>query len=139
MTALALLFSLSAIGIAVTAYLIERRMKEAVAYCPIGEDCHAVLTSKYSKTMGINNDVLGFVYYHLEIILIGALVLGFNFNGLLEPFVTVVVFTGALASIYFTFIQAQVLKLWCFWCLVSAVTTWGMLIVVVVSQLLGSA
>ena len=135
MTALALIFTLAAIGISVTAYLIEKRKKEEVPVCFIGQDCHSVLSSKYNKTLGVHNDVLGFAYYHFEIVLVGTLVLGIN-SGF--PLVNLAYFTiliGALISVYFTFIQWRILKAWCFWCLMSAFTTWGMALTLFVNQL----
>lgn len=49
MTAFALLFTLSAIGISETVYLIRKRIASERPVCLIGEDCTLVLASKYNK------------------------------------------------------------------------------------------
>ncbi|MEK7081962.1 MAG: vitamin K epoxide reductase family protein [Patescibacteria group bacterium] len=49
MTALALLFTLSAVGISETVYLIRKRLAAEKPICPIGENCALVLTSRWSK------------------------------------------------------------------------------------------
>ncbi len=126
MTALALLFTLAAIGIAITTYLVRKRVNEEVPICFVGQNCHAVLTSKYNKILGLHNDVLGLVYYSFEAVVTGLLVLEFMPYLPLELIAFVTMLIGAVLSVYFTYLQAFVLKAWCFWCLMSAFTAWGM-------------
>src|SRR3989338_2971909 len=63
MTLFALLFTLSAIGISETSYLIRKRIALEKPICPIGDDCLVVLTSKYNKIFFVHNDILGLFCY----------------------------------------------------------------------------
>jgi len=76
MTSFTLLFTLSAIGISETVYLIRKRIASEKPICPIGGDCVTVLTSKYSKIFLIPNDVLGLLSYIIISFIVAFLVIG---------------------------------------------------------------
>ncbi len=133
LTPLALLFTLSAIGISETVYLIRKRKAEEVPVCFIGSGCHEVLTSKYNKILGIHNDVLGLVFY-IFVSLVSAFILIEAFPiTTLKTIDVIVILSGAVMSAYFTFLQAFVIRKWCFWCLMSALTVFTMTIIVILS------
>lgn len=126
MTALALLFTLSALGISDTAYLIRKRIAQDMPFCPIGESCTLVLTSKYNKLFVIPNDVLGLLFYVFICVVAAFLVIGVGplaFWGLIFQLAVAI---GALLSLFFTYLQWRVIHAWCFWCLMSAFTVWCM-------------
>ena len=79
--------------------------------------CKKVQYSKFSRTAGIPNGYLGFILYSGIIIL----TLFAMFTAM--PFwpVATLVIVGFLFAVYFTIIQAFVLKAFCVYCLVSAV------------------
>lgn len=130
MTALALIFTLAAIGISETVYLIKQRMAGAKPVCFIGGGCSEVLESKYNKFFGlIYNDLLGLVFYVLVSVLTGLMVLEI---GNISVMIFGLIIGGALASVYFTYLQWQVIKKWCFWCLMSAITTWLMVLILLI-------
>lgn len=143
LTPLALLFTLSAIGIAETVYLIRKRKGEQTPVCFIGSGCHVVLESKYNKILGIHNDVLGLVFY-IFICAMSALILmsqdgsqasliGAFPVSILKTIDMLAILSGAVMSIYFTFLQAFVIRQWCFWCLMSAFTVFAMTAIVLLS------
>src|SRR3989344_8054418 len=76
MTSLALLFTLSAIGISETVYLIRKRIASEKPVCPIGEGCALVLASNYNKIFIIPNDVLGLLFYIIASFISAFLVIG---------------------------------------------------------------
>ncbi|OGZ42584.1 MAG: hypothetical protein A3C80_03760 [Candidatus Ryanbacteria bacterium RIFCSPHIGHO2_02_FULL_45_43] len=135
MTPHTLLFTLAAIGISETAYLIRKRRALEQPICPLGEDCVSVLHSKYNRIAGVYNDVLGFGFYVVLSFLAAFIVLG------LEPFSTPVFATrlllvfGTMLSLRFIYLQWRVIQSWCFWCLMSAVTIFGMTVIAFVSDL----
>ena len=134
MTAFALLFTLAAIGIAETAYLIRERKAGERPVCPIGGGCHVVLESKYNKIFGIHNDILGFLFYVLMCVLTGLVVVGV---APVMAWITIAVMavTGAaIMSLWFVYLQWRVIKAWCFWCLMSAATIAGMILVFLVDK-----
>jgi len=133
MTSLALLFTLSAIGISETMYLIRKRIAFEKPICPIGEDCAVVLESKYSKLFIIPNDVLGLLSYILIALASALLVIGVEPLFLWNIVLIIMVIITSIASVFFTYLQWRVLHAWCFWCLMSALTIWLMAIIMLAS------
>lgn len=143
LTPLALLFTLASIGISETVYLIKKRRTEDVPVCVIGSDCHTVLTSKWNTILGIHNDVLGLMFY-IFVCIMSALILTSQ-DGLQAPLGeafpvellklidVIVIIVGAAMSIYFTVLQKFVIKAWCFWCLMSAITVFTMTAIVILA------
>jgi len=135
MTAFALLFTLSAIGISETVYLIRKRIAAEKPICPIGENCALVLTSKYNKIFFVPNDVLGLLFYIMASFVSGFLVIGIEPLSLWDVIFKFSVAVGALLSLFFTFLQWRVIRAWCFWCLMSAFTIWLMGIIILASSI----
>ena len=129
MTALALIFTLAAIGVAETRYLITKRLTGNKPVCFIGADCGKVLESKYNKILGIHNDLLGLVFYLVIGFLLAFLVLEIPLMLPLNLILLLLLIAGSLMSVYFTFLQALVIKTWCFWCVGSALTIWLMTLI----------
>jgi uncharacterized membrane protein len=136
MTAYALLFTLSAIGISETVYLIRQRLLAEKPVCIIGKDCALVLSSKYSRIFIIPNDVLGFLFYVFTSFLTAFLVIGVTPLGLWDLLMKLTVGLGTIMSLFFTYLQWRVIHAWCFWCLMSAFTIWLMGVIIVVSSLI---
>ncbi len=134
MTVLALLFTLSAIGISETVYLLKKRIIAEKPICPIGENCAVVLTSKYGKIFVIPNDVLGVVFYIAAAFISGFLVIGIEPLALWSIVLKLLVAIGAFLSLFFTYLQWRVIRAWCFWCLMSAFSVWFMGIILLVSS-----
>ena len=130
MTSYALLFTLSAIGISETVYLIRKRIASQKPMCPIGDNCALVLESKYNKIFIIPNDIFGLLFYIMASFFSAFLVIG------VEPLVfwdfifKFLVAFGAILSLFFTYLQWRVIRAWCFWCLMSAFTIWLMGIII---------
>lgn len=134
MTALALIFTLSAIGISETVYLIRKRIASEKPVCLLGEDCHIVLTSKYSKLFVIPNDVLGFLTYIVIAVISAFLVIGIGPVHFWSLILKILVTIASLISFLFTYLQWKVIKAWCTWCLMSAFTIWLMGVIILVSK-----
>lgn len=135
MTPHALLFTLACIGISEVVYLIRKKMADEKPFCVLGETCLTVLNSKYSKTLGIPNEYLGLFFYVAVSVITAFLVIGVEPLNIWETLVRVMIYSGAAMSCYFIFLQWQVLKAWCFWCVMSAMTIFLMTIIVLVSTL----
>lgn len=115
-----IMFGLACIGLLETSYLIHMRRKEEKPICPIGNDCHVVLSSKYNRLMGVHNDVLGFTFY------LAAAVLSLQTNAILVRGFAAMLIFGSVFSLGLVFIQWRLVKAWCFWCLMSSCTIWTM-------------
>ena len=109
----------SAIGILDTLYLSYHVFSKTDVACWFfpAEWCRKVQHSKFSKTLGIPNPFLGLLMYTSIILLTY-----FTLAGQVPAWIVkaVVVF-GFAFSLYFTAIQAFVLRAFCTWCVVSAV------------------
>ena len=134
MTALTLLFTLASIGISETVYLIRTREKAELPVCPIGEGCAVVLTSRWSKILIIPNDVMGFLAYIAIAFMSAVLLIEVEPTALFSLALKILVGFASLASIFFTYLQARVIRAWCFWCLMSACTIWLMGLIIIFSK-----
>lgn len=104
------------IGILDTLYLIWHKVRGTEVAC-IGfpkEWCRKVWYAKQSRTFGVPNSILGFLMYA-----------GIGIFVLLQPAapfwpVQFLVAFGFAFSLYFTYVQAFVLRAFCTWCVISA-------------------
>ena len=121
---------LSDIGVVVTAlsgfliscYIAYQKIKNQLVFCPVGKDCNEVLSSRYNRSFGLPNEILGIAYYGITAASYGIV---FLVNGTIPRelhFAFLVVSLSALLfSIYLVYVMAVVLKKWCEWCVASAV------------------
>ncbi|MGA2130051.1 MAG: vitamin K epoxide reductase family protein [Candidatus Pacearchaeota archaeon] len=116
---------LSVIGFALAYHIWNKKASKEKLVCIIGEDCSKVVESKYGKTFGIDNTVLGMLYYFF--VMVAALVTLF-----LPMFLTIPLFVkgflaiaglSALFSLYLTFVQVVFLKEFCEYCLGNTLIT----------------
>ncbi len=123
---------MAAIGLAEVTYLIRTRRQGEKAICPIGGGCHVVLESKWNRLLGVRNDVLGWIFYLVVGIIAAFLLLEVEPMNVWLWLLRGMVGAAAGMSIFFTYLQAKVIKEWCFWCLMSACTVAVMFLIVVV-------
>jgi len=134
MTTFALLFTLAAIGVSETIYLIRTRIATEKPICPLGGGCATVLSSKYNKIFIIPNDVLGLLTYVIIAFIAAFLVIEVPPMPLWSIIIKILVSIASLVSFIFTYLQWRVIRAWCFWCLMSAFTIWLMGIIIVASS-----
>lgn len=135
MTAHALLFTLAAIGISETAYLIRKRIARERPVCVIGQECHRVLESKHNNILGIPNEVSGLIFYVTISLITAFLVIGVEPIKFWYISAKILIGIGTIMSLIFTYLQWQIIKAWCFWCLMSAITVFLMAFIVITSNL----
>lgn len=106
-----------AIGILITAYIaIAHALKKKVV-CPINsKSCNVVLDSKYSRTFGIKNEVIGLAYY----IAVLSIILTDQTGSILLATKLISILASAV-SIILIGIQTRVLNNYCSWCITTAV------------------
>lgn len=134
MTGFALLFTLAAIGLAETSYLIRKRKSGQHAACIIGRGCSDVLEGKYNTTLGIHNDVLGFVFYACMMLVTGLYVVDMTSIEYFSLVVNTMLLGAAIMTLRFLYLQWRVIKVWCFWCLMSSATIGLMILIVTVGS-----
>lgn len=120
-----LLILLSLLGVLISGYLLrEHIVPHGSSFCDFNEkiSCDVVNKSPYASLLGVPVSLLGLLYYAFLFLLLlfwrqVALFLGSEYSAKLLVAYTVL---GLLFSIYFTLIEAFVLKVWCPFCILSA-------------------
>lgn len=119
-----LLILFSVIGFLISCHVynqVHRKKRKLV--CLKGDNCNIVVTSKYGKTFGMDNSLLGMLYY-TTILLIGIFplaspqMLSANYFHLAELLVS----GGAVFfTIYLTYIELFILNAICEYCTASGI------------------
>lgn len=135
MTAHALLFTIAAIGISETMYLIRSRRHHQKPVCVLGQSCTIVLESKYNHIFGVHNDILGFLFYLFVGIILGLIVSETGPLATWDLLAKISIAAAAFFSVFLVLLQKFVIKAWCFWCLMSALTTWLMALIILITKL----
>ena len=114
---------LSILGFVNAFYLYHQHRREIRTgqkmFCLIGGDCGEVVGSKYGRTLGIKNEILGMEYYILLIIysflaiFLPQLVISFGF------WVKLTVLSVSIFSLYLLIVQTFILRKFCSWCLIA--------------------
>ena len=124
---------LSAIGFAVSFYIYYTKRYSKPMHCLIGENCDAVVKSRYGKTFGIENTIPGMAYY-VFIFLYGIFIL-LNQNIFKADIVYYFIVGASIGSVifsaYLTAVQAFVLRKWCEYCIVSSIASLMILIALI--------
>ena len=131
-----LLFTLAAIGIAETVYLIRKRIVKEEPVCIFGRECYKVLESKYNKLFGIHNEVLGLAFYIAISFLTAFLAIGIEPMIFWDMSLKILIALGVVMSIILIYLQWRVIKTWCFWCVLSALIVFVMGIIVLTIELI---
>jgi uncharacterized membrane protein len=135
MIAFILIFLLSVAGTIETVYLIRKRMAMNHPICPMGGNCEKVLSSRYNRLLGIPNDVLGLVNYIAVAVLSLSLYLGILTFMPLTLLLKILVAASSLMSLVLIYMQWRMIKAWCFWCLVSALTVFSMAAILIFAKI----
>lgn len=116
---------LAILGFFLSLHIYRKISRKEKIVCVIGKDCDKVLKSKFGKTFGIDNTLLGMAYYVVVFILaFGILIFPTILDINLFNTAFLVLLTGAAAfSLYLTIIQLFILKELCEYCLMSALNT----------------
>jgi uncharacterized membrane protein len=132
----AAVFALAIMGVNDTTYLIRKRLAAAIAVCPIGEDCDKVLTSKQKNILVLPLDIWGLLFYSAVAFSCALAAIGVGPAAFWDSLVGSIVGLGAVLSLFFTYLQWRVIKVWCFWCLTSAFTVWTLGAIIVLSKVI---
>lgn len=123
-TFLAALIVLSSLGLINASYLLFKHIKKEPLVCPINKhDCNVVVESKYGSLFKIKNEYLGILYY-LLIITCSLILFFIGFNLRIIIILNLILIISSLLSlimsVFLVHIQHNVLKKYCFYCLISA-------------------
>jgi len=112
-------------GLYASVYINRKKRTKTKLVCPLRANCDKVIHSTHSTTFGIPNEILGIGYYALVGILFALML--FNPNVFLSGPVLyalgIFLIGGGLFSIFLVILQATVIRAWCSWCLLSAMSS----------------
>ena len=120
---LATLVVLGILGMIDTGYLIWKQKKKQPLVCPIGQNCNAVLESRWNKVFFIKNEILGFLFY---VFIVGVGIFLFFNSGFLQGTKTALMVISGLSfvfSVFLVYIQIKKIRNFCIYCLASALIT----------------
>lgn len=113
--------AIATLGFIDATYLAVEHYRGTVLNCTIIGDCQTVTSSQYALIAGVPVALLGSLYYAAMIVLLVAY-LDRRRERVLDA-ATWMTVLGFVASVYFVWVQAFVINLWCQYCLVSAATS----------------
>jgi uncharacterized membrane protein len=116
--------TLSFLGLLDSLYLYISHVRGASLLCGTLKGCDIVAASPYSTMGGVPLSLLGVLFYAGMLILSAAIISHDRF--VIRQTLAVGAFIGALASIWFEYIQLVLIGAWCIYCLFSALITWSM-------------
>lgn len=100
--------------------------------CPRTSSCDRVIHSTYATTFHIPNDVVGIVFY-IAVLVLMVLTPVFSSAALV---LALLISIGFLFSLYLLCVQLFVLRTWCAWCMLSALSSIGLFVTLVLPAIL---
>jgi uncharacterized membrane protein len=120
------------IGLADSIYLTVHHYTAEPVPCSILTGCEQVLTSAYAEMYGIPTAAFGIMAYLAAFVL--ALLTVFGKRQMWNLFGALVVVMAAFTA-YLIYLQGYVIEAFCQFCLISAATTFTLLIIFIVSKI----
>ena len=122
---------LSLLGLADALYLTIEHVTGQSVRCTILAGCSAVLSSPYAVVAGVPLAAVGAAAYFSVFSLATLAAFGYSIAG---KILTAVVIAMFLVSLWLIYLQAFVIREFCQYCLLSALITTTLLVVVVLSR-----
>ncbi|MDP2641349.1 MAG: vitamin K epoxide reductase family protein [Candidatus Yanofskybacteria bacterium] len=122
-------------GFGVSAMIAYTKRSGKHLVCPVGSDCNAVVTSKYSRFFGIHLEYLGMTYFAAIFFVYGIMLfLPGLISGIALSFVALLTTGAFFFSSYLLFVQAFLLRQWCIWCILAAMLSMTIFFISLISQ-----
>lgn len=128
-----LVFILSLSGLFIASFLFYEYSISGSIVCPTGAGCDIVRTSPYSSFFGISIPILGIAFY------LGMAILSvIHSQESVQKIIRKLQLLGAVAAvgfgIYLTYLEAFVIKAFCFWCVLSFIISILILLSIVLAK-----
>ena len=111
------LIVLSFLGLVNAIYLAWKHFRKKPLVCPLTEKCELVMESRWSHMFGVRNEVLGVLHY---LLVLAAAITIFLANVNIKNIIIIETGGALLFSLFLVYLQARVIKNYCFYCLISA-------------------
>lgn len=121
---IATFLALAICGISIASFLAyKHRVKSSQPLvCPLNSRCDVVIESKWSTILGIRNEILGIIFY---VGLFAAGICLIFIPQYTQKILLALVIVGGLGSAFsllLTYLQFSIIKNYCFYCILSALT-----------------
>jgi len=127
---------LAIIGGAVSWYIHYTRRRQKKLVCFLGQDCNAVVYSKYNALLGVPNELLGVFYYAVMVVLMLLVFIGvITFSGWIAIMVYALSVVAAVFSSILLAIQLGILHKLCEYCLVSTIVNFVITVLLFMASL----
>lgn len=128
-----LTFIFSLLGFGVASFLFYEYSFNGPIFCPTGQGCEIVRASSYSHIAGIPVPILGVAYYFTMAAL--SVVHSHQLSHKLVRKLQLLAAAAAVAfGIYLTFLEAFVIRAYCFWCVVSFIISIAIFLAIILSR-----
>lgn len=115
-----IIFVFSILGLIISAFLTYEYLQPTPVVCPLtGNGCELVRKSEYSQILGISIPYIGIIYYFLTAIV--SIYLSQNYKKIFDKLRLFAAFLSFMFGVYLTYLEAYVIKAYCFWCISSFV------------------
>jgi uncharacterized membrane protein len=115
-------------GVAVAGYLSYVHYNVGALVCGIG-DCQVVQASRYSEMFGIPIAIYGLLMYVSIIVLIIVRSTMVEIKDLANTAILALLIAGTIYAAYLTYLEIEVIRAICQWCVISAIITVFLLVV----------
>lgn len=116
-----ILAGLATAGLVDSTLLTQEHYSDIILPCSVTQGCETVLNSKYSEVFGIPLAVLGLVFYFS--VLLATLYFVQSGRDWLKKLLLAMGVVGFVSSLGLVYIQGVVIKAWCQYCLISALSS----------------
>lgn len=116
-----LIVLLATLGFADALYMSVEHYRGEIPPCGLTGGCEQVTTSQFATIAGVPVAYMGALYYF--VVLFGLFLFVDQKKGIVFKGITLIVTFGFLFSLYLTFLQFFIIKALCAYCLLSALTS----------------
>lgn len=128
-----LVFVFSLLGFLVAFYLFYEYSFNGQFICPTGTGCDVVRASPYSKFLGMSIPILGVLFYLAMAIL--SIVHSHDLpKKIVRKLKFLMAVSGVGFGVYLTYLEAFVIKAFCFWCVTSFIISVAILISIIFAR-----
>ncbi|MCD5390045.1 MAG: vitamin K epoxide reductase family protein [Candidatus Pacebacteria bacterium] len=114
-------------GALLAGYIAKTKNKGTHLVCPLGKSCDSVINSRFSKFLGIRNEIIGLAYY-LGITIFYGLSLFLDIPQHIVFYVLLLAGFAFVFNLHLIVTQLIVLKKWCTTCLASSAISFMILV-----------
>ena len=128
-----LIFVFSLLGLLVASFLFYEYNIAGTIICPTGRGCDIVRTSSYSSFLGISIPILGIIFY-LTMAILSVVHSHYLSKEAVRKLQLLVTAIGVVFGVYLTFLEAFVIKAFCFWCILSFIISFAVLLLILLGR-----